>query len=127
MITIATSVVYTYKQPAGKRFFHKAMLSLPIFGPLFQKIAVARFTRTLGTLLSSGVPIMDALEVVAKTAGNVVVEEAIMYVRAKIAEGNDEPSQQTPEAGQILMDGARILRGSGGFTPPHPRGVLPPR
>ncbi len=80
---------YTYKQPKGKRFFHKLMLSLPIFGPLLQKIAVARFTRTLGTLLSSGVPIMDGLEVVAKTAGNVIIEEAIMYVRAKIAEGKN--------------------------------------
>jgi type IV pilus assembly protein PilC len=82
-------VSYTYKQPKGKRFFHKLLLSLPIFGPLLQKIAVARFTRTLGTLLSSGVPIMDGLEVVAKTAGNVIIEEAIMYVRAKIAEGKN--------------------------------------
>jgi type IV pilus assembly protein PilC len=89
VIALVTSVSYIYKTPGGKKFFHKAMLSLPIFGPLFQKIAVARFTRTLGTLLSSGVPIMDALEVVAKTAGNVIVEEAIMYVRAKIAEGKN--------------------------------------
>jgi len=88
-IALITSVTYIYKQPKGKKFFHRMFLSLPIFGPLFQKIAVARFTRTLGTLLSSGVPIMDALEVVAKTAGNVIVEEAIMYVRAKIAEGKN--------------------------------------
>lgn len=83
------SVTYIYRTPKGKRFFHRLMLSLPIFGPLFQKIAVARFTRTLGTLLSSGVPIMDALDVVAKTAGNVIVEEAILHVRAKIAEGKN--------------------------------------
>jgi len=89
VIVVILAVSYIYKTPGGKKFFHKAMLSLPIFGPLFQKIAVARFTRTLGTLLSSGVPIMDALEVVAKTAGNVIVEEAIMYVRAKIAEGKN--------------------------------------
>jgi len=88
-VALITSVTYTYKQPRGKRAFHRIFLSLPIFGPLFQKIAVARFCRTLGTLLSSGVPIMDALEVVAKTAGNVIVEEAIMYVRAKIAEGKN--------------------------------------
>ena len=89
VIAIVVAFSYTYKTPAGKKFVHKAMLSFPIFGPLFQKIAVARFTRTLGTLLSSGVPIMDALEVVAKTSGNVVVEEAILYVRAKIAEGKN--------------------------------------
>jgi type IV pilus assembly protein PilC len=89
VIASAVAVTYIYRTPGGKKFFHKAMLSLPIFGPLFQKIAVARFTRTLGTLLSSGVPIMDALEVVAKTAGNVIVEEAIMYVRLKISEGKN--------------------------------------
>jgi type IV pilus assembly protein PilC len=88
-IALLVSVTYAYKQPKGKRFFHQLMLKLPIFGPLFQKIAVARFTRTLGTLLSSGVPIMDALEVVAKTAGNVIVEEAILHVRTKIAEGKN--------------------------------------
>ncbi|MBK7399144.1 MAG: type II secretion system F family protein [Myxococcales bacterium] len=88
-IALVVGTTYTYRTPRGKRVFHRAMLSFPIFGPLFQKIAVARFTRTLGTLLSSGVPIMDALEVVAKTAGNVIVEEAIMYVPAKIAEGKN--------------------------------------
>ena len=88
-IALIGSVTYIYRTPGGKRFFHRLMLSLPIFGPLFQKIAVARFCRTLGTLLSSGVPIMDALEVVAKTSGNVIVEEAIMHVRAKIAEGKN--------------------------------------
>jgi type IV pilus assembly protein PilC len=75
------------KTVAGKRKIDQMMLSLPIVGDLLRKIAVARFTRTMGTLLSSGVPIMDALEVVAKTAGNVLIEEAIMYVRSKIAEG----------------------------------------
>jgi type IV pilus assembly protein PilC len=89
VVTLIGSITYIYKTPGGKKFFHRLLLSLPIFGPLFQKIAVARFTRTLGTLLSSGVPIMDALEVVAKTAGNVIVEEAILHVRAKIAEGKN--------------------------------------
>ena len=60
-----------------------------IVGPVMRKIAVARFTRTLGTLLSSGVPILDAMEIVAKTAGNMVVEEAIMYARQKISEGKN--------------------------------------
>ncbi len=89
VVSIILGFRQLYKNPKGKRFVHKALLSMPLFGPIMQKIAVARFTRTLGTLLSSGVPIMDALEVVAKTAGNVIVEEAIMYVRAKIAEGKN--------------------------------------
>jgi len=80
---------YAIRTPAGKKVFHKALLRAPVIGMVLRKIAVARFTRTLGTLLSSGVPILDALEIVAKTAGNVVVEEAIMYARAKIAEGKN--------------------------------------
>jgi len=82
-------VGYAYRTPRGKKFFHKWMLRAPILGMVLRKIAVARFTRTLGTLLASGVPILDALEIVAKTAGNVIVEEAIMYARQKIAEGKN--------------------------------------
>src|SRR5262249_49074443 len=62
---------------------------LRIRGEVLRKITVARFTRTLGTLLSSGVPILDALEIVAKTAGNVVVEEGLLYSRARISEGKN--------------------------------------
>jgi type IV pilus assembly protein PilC len=58
-----------------------------VFGPLVRKVAVARFTRTLGTMLSSGVPILDALEITAKAAGNRKIETAVLYVRAKISEG----------------------------------------
>ena len=83
------AIVSLYRTPKGKKFFHKAMLFVPVMGPVIRKIAVARFTRTLGTLLSSGVPILDAMEIVAKTAGNVVVEEGIMYARAKISEGKN--------------------------------------
>jgi type IV pilus assembly protein PilC len=80
---------YFYRSPQGKRLVHKTMLRLPILGPVLEKIAVARFTRTLGTLLASGVPILDALEIVAKTAGNVVVEEGLLYTRARISEGKN--------------------------------------
>lgn len=83
------AISYFYRTPVGKKLFHRILLKLPVMGPVLQKIAVARFTRTLGTLLSSGVPILDAMEIVAKTAGNVVVEEAIMYARAKISEGKN--------------------------------------
>jgi type IV pilus assembly protein PilC len=96
-ILFGVGVTYTYRQPKGKKFFHKMMLRLPVMGPVLRKIAVARFTRTLGTLLSSGVPILDAMDIVARTAGNVVVEEAILYARAKISEGKNmaEPLMQT--------------------------------
>jgi type IV pilus assembly protein PilC len=92
-VTLAT----VYKRPAGKRFFHSLILKMPIIGPVMRKIAVARFTRTLGTLLQSGVPILDALEICARTAGNVVIEAAVMHVRQKISEGKNmaEPLLET--------------------------------
>jgi type IV pilus assembly protein PilC len=62
-------------------------LKTPVFGPLIRKVAVARFTRTLGTMIASGVPILDGLDIVAKTAGNVIIEEALGKVRSAIAEG----------------------------------------
>ncbi|MEO8705580.1 MAG: type II secretion system F family protein, partial [Kofleriaceae bacterium] len=61
----------------------------PVIGPTLRKIVVARFTRTLGTLLSSGVPILDALDICARTAGNRVVQNAIMRAKEKISEGHD--------------------------------------
>ena len=81
--------VQAYRNPRGKKIAHKTMLRLPVIGNVLRKIAVARFTRTLGTLLSSGVPILDALEIVAKTAGNVIVEEGILYTRLRISEGKN--------------------------------------
>ncbi|HSB20106.1 MAG TPA: type II secretion system F family protein [Anaeromyxobacteraceae bacterium] len=77
------------RDPRGRKAWDKFILKLPVFGPLIRKVAVARFTRTLGTLLSSGVPILDALEIVAKSAGNRTVEAAILYVRARISEGKN--------------------------------------
>ncbi len=92
-ILLASGVVFglvtIYRRPKGKRFFHKLFLAAPVLGPVLRKVAVARFTRTLGTLLSSGVPILDALEIVAATAGNVIIEEAILYTRLKISEGKN--------------------------------------
>ena len=93
----ATAFTYTYRRPKGKEFFHRLLLTLPIIGPVMRKIAVARFTRTLGTLLSSGVPILDALNVVAKASGNVVIEKAIVNTADKIREGRTmaEPLLET--------------------------------
>ncbi len=73
----------------GQEIWHDTVLKLPLFGPLVRKVAVARFTRTLGTMLSSGVPILDALEIVAKSSGNRSIEKAILFVRAKISEGKN--------------------------------------
>jgi type IV pilus assembly protein PilC len=73
----------------GKDFFSKVILHVPVIGNVIRKIVVARFTRTLGTLLSSGVPILDALEICARTAGNRVVMRAIMHARTRISEGSD--------------------------------------
>ena len=73
----------------GKEIFDRVMLNLPVLGPTLRKIVVARFTRTLGTLLTSGVPILDALDICGRTAGNKVVEHGIQRARDKIAEGHD--------------------------------------
>jgi type IV pilus assembly protein PilC len=76
-----------YSTPVGQKNIDRMALKAPIAGPLIRKVAVAKFTRTLGTMVSSGVPIMDGLEIVAKTAGNKIVEEAIYSVRQAISEG----------------------------------------
>ena len=76
-----------YGTEKGRVIMDDVMLKLPVFGPLLRKVAVAKFTRTMGTMLSSGVPILEALDIVAKTAGNKTVEAAIYNVRSGITEG----------------------------------------
>ena len=76
-----------YRTPKGCLFFDALFLKLPIMGILVRKVAVAKFTRTLGTMVSSGVPILDGLDIVAKTAGNKIVENAIYKVAQSISEG----------------------------------------
>jgi type IV pilus assembly protein PilC len=75
------------KHPRGRYYFDKMLLHLPVIGALLRKIAVGRFTRTLGTLITSGVPILEGLSITAKTSGNAVLEEALMKVRKAIEEG----------------------------------------
>ncbi len=75
------------KHPKGRYYFDFMLLKLPVLGLLLRKIAVARFTRTLGTLITSGVPILEGLAITAKTSGNAVLEEALMKVRKAIEEG----------------------------------------
>jgi type IV pilus assembly protein PilC len=76
-----------YRTEKGRYAIDGFLLKLPIFGDLFRKAAVARFTRTLSTLLSSGVPILDSLYITGKTAGNKVVEKVILDARQSISEG----------------------------------------
>ena len=76
-----------YGTPAGRYALDTVILRIPVIGILMRKIAVARFTRTLGTLISSGVPILEGLDITAKTAGNAVVEKALFSVRKSLEEG----------------------------------------
>jgi type IV pilus assembly protein PilC len=87
-----------YATHSGRRVVDGVVLKAPIFGTLMRKIAVARFCRTLSTLISSGVPILDGLEITARTAGNAIVEDAIMAVR-KGVEGGLTVAQPLKESG----------------------------
>jgi len=86
-----------YSIEKGQLFFDKIFLSLPVFGSMFRKVAVAKFTRTLATMLQSGVPILEALQVVAKTANNKIIERAVFRVSEAISEGRPiaEPLEES--------------------------------
>ena len=86
-----------YKTPKGRLAIDSFFLKVPVFGPLLRKVAVARFSRTLGTMITSGVPILDALDIVARTAGNKVIENAIIKTKNSISEGKTiaEPLEQS--------------------------------
>jgi type IV pilus assembly protein PilC len=91
IIAAGIGIVFGLKQirksPRGRYYFDKVLLHLPVVGSLLRKIAVGRFTRTLGTLITSGVPILEGLAITARTSGNAVLEEALMKVRKAIEEG----------------------------------------
>jgi type IV pilus assembly protein PilC len=100
LASIIGSVVgirFYYKTPAGRKRIDGLLLRLPLFGIILRKISVARFSRTLSTLLSSGVPILQALDITARTAGNVIIEEAILKVRVGVERGESfvEPLKAT--------------------------------
>lgn len=97
LIAAAVGISYYYKTPKGRWHIDTLLLKTPIFGSILRKIAVARFSRILSTLLSSGVPILQSLDITAKTAGNVVVEDAILKVRAGVERGESfvEPLKAT--------------------------------
>ena len=87
IVAIVVSIKQFRNTEKGKKITDMILLKLPIFGMLLNKVAVAKFTRTLGTLVSSGVPILDGLEITAKTSGNKVIEYAIMDVRKAVTGG----------------------------------------
>jgi type IV pilus assembly protein PilC len=88
-ILLAVGFVAMVRNEKGRLVWHHILLRFPVIGPVIRKGAVARFTRTLGTLLSSGVPILEALDIVAKTSGNEVIKRGIYHAREKVAEGKD--------------------------------------
>ncbi|MBI5048303.1 MAG: type II secretion system F family protein [Deltaproteobacteria bacterium] len=94
---LAVAYKWFYSTPKGKAIIDDIMLKLPVFGDLLRKTAVARFTRTMATMMASGVPILDALEIVAKTAGNKTIEAAIMKTRTALSQGKTlaEPLAET--------------------------------
>jgi type IV pilus assembly protein PilC len=87
IIVCVVAVVQVRKDPRGRYALDKFMLSLWVIGPVLRKIAVARFTRTLGTLITSGVPILEGLSITARTSGNAVLEDALLKVRKSVEEG----------------------------------------
>jgi len=87
IIFVVLLIMQVRRTEAGKRFIDRILLRLPIFGEILNKVAVAKFTRTLGTLVSSGVPILDGLEITAKTSGNKIIEDAIIEVRKGVVGG----------------------------------------
>jgi type IV pilus assembly protein PilC len=86
-IVTFVAVKFVRKDPKGRYMFDKMLLGLPVLGGVLRKIAVARFTRTLGTLITSGVPILEGLSITARTSGNAVLEDALMKVRKAVEEG----------------------------------------
>ena len=86
-----------YATPSGRMMIDKIILKLPLLGNLMRKIGVARFTRTLGTLITSGVPMLEAMDITARTSGNAVIEEAILTVRKAIETGRTivDPLRET--------------------------------
>src|SRR5213082_3224147 len=87
LIGLAVALSFYYKTPNGRKRIDTILLKAPIVGSIFLKIAIARFSRTLSTLLSSGVPILQSLDITARTAGNVVIEGAILQIRSAVEQG----------------------------------------
>ena len=97
IVALVWGVRFYYSTKGGKKVIDTLLLRLPVLGIVLRKIAIARFCRTLGTLVSSGVPILDSLDITARTAGNTVIEEAVMEARVAVESGKtlSEPLRDT--------------------------------
>src|SRR5690606_5873279 len=106
-----------YKTDNGELVIDRLLLNMPIFGPLQRKTAIARFTRTLGTLVASGVSILGGLEITARTAGNRVVHDAIMESRASIAGGEtiSEPLKKSGVFPPMVVSMINVGEQTGGL------------
>ncbi len=110
---LVVALRFIYRTKGGRYKIDKLLLRLPVFGNLLRKSSISRFSRTLGTLLSSGVAILDSLSITAKTAGNAVIQEAVNRSRSRIAEGQtiSEPLKESgvfpPMVTQMVAIGER--------------------
>ena len=106
-----------YASPGGKLVIDRAMLHFPVLGDVLRKSAVSRFTRTLGTLISSGVSILEGLEITAKTAGNRVIQDAIMQSRSSIAGGDTiaQPLQKSKVFPPMVISMIAVGEQTGGL------------
>jgi len=97
IFAIYMAIKQFYKTEKGRWTIDSMLLKAPVFGDVLKKVAVAKFSRTLSTMMSSGVPILEGLNIVSKTSGNVVIEDALMKTRQSIAEGRSiaEPLSET--------------------------------
>ncbi len=97
VVGLAVGLKLWYRTPVGRMAIDRSLLRLPLIGMLLRKIAVARFSRTLGTLISSGVPILEGLDITARTAGNAVIEKSLLQVRKGLEAGRTlaDPLKET--------------------------------
>jgi type IV pilus assembly protein PilC len=111
------AVKFYYKTPQGHMNIDRLLLRLPVLGDLLRKVAVARFTQNMALLLSSGVPILDGLAITARTAGNKVVEKAIMESRLSISKGNTvaEPLRESKIFPPLVCQMVAVGESTGGL------------
>ena len=104
-VAAAWSVRRAYRTPRGRFIIDRLLLKIPVLAPLIRKVAIARVTRTLGTLIACGVPILEGLRITARTAGNQIVEDTVMMARAAIAAGRNltEPLRAYPVPAMVVQ------------------------
>jgi type IV pilus assembly protein PilC len=117
VVGVFTAISYYYKTPAGRMQIDGLLLKMPVMGDLLRKVAVARFSQNMSLLLSSGVPILDGLAITGKTAGNKVVEKAIMESRLSISKGNTvaEPLRESGIFPPLVCQMVAVGESTGGL------------